>query len=78
MFLTDISYFISHHVFVVVDSGKWNIGLVCHWDDVEFLKKERSVNTIFFLNSGNHLQEFHVSHVASYYLDADMLLRRVE
>lgn len=36
--LTDIGYLISHHVFIVVDSGVWDISLVAHRHNVQFLK----------------------------------------
>lgn len=38
--LTDISYLISHHVFIVVDSGVGNISLVPYGHDVQFLKSK--------------------------------------
>lgn len=36
--LTNVGDFISHHVFIVVDSGIWNIRLVSHRHNVQFLK----------------------------------------
>lgn len=39
--LTDISYLIRHHVFIVVDSGEWNISLVAHGHNVQFLKSKK-------------------------------------
>lgn len=39
LLLTNVGYFISHHVFIVVDSGVWNISLVCQRHDVQFLKR---------------------------------------
>lgn len=38
--LTNIGYLISHHVFVVVDSGVWNISLVPHRHNIHFLKSK--------------------------------------
>lgn len=38
--LTNISYLISHHVFIVVDSGVGNISLVPQGHDVQFLESK--------------------------------------
>lgn len=35
--LTDVGYLISHHVFIVVDSGIWKIRLVSNRHNVHFL-----------------------------------------
>lgn len=40
LLLTDVGYFISHHEFIVVDSGIWNIRLVSHRHNVQFLLRE--------------------------------------
>lgn len=39
--LTNISYLICHHVFVVVDSGVWNISLVAPRHNEQFLKSKK-------------------------------------
>lgn len=46
LLLTNVGYFISHHVFIMVYPGIWNIRLVPHWHDVKFLKckRIRSIN----------------------------------
>lgn len=41
--LTNISDLICHHVFVVVDSGVWNISLVAPRHNVQFLKSEKKI-----------------------------------
>lgn len=38
--LTDVGYFICHHVFIVVDSGVGNVRLVPHRHNVQFLERE--------------------------------------
>ncbi len=40
LLLTNVRYFISHHVLIVVDSGIWNIRVVSHRHNVQFLKRE--------------------------------------
>lgn len=37
LLLTNVGYFICHHIFVVVDSGVWYIRLVSHRYNVQFL-----------------------------------------
>lgn len=41
LLLTNVGDFISHHVFIVVDSGIWNIRLVSHRHDIQFLKTKK-------------------------------------
>lgn len=40
LLLTNVSYFICHHVLIVVDSGVWNICLVSHRHNVQFLERQ--------------------------------------
>lgn len=68
--LTDIGYLISHHVFIVVDSGVWNISLLAHRHNEQFLKvKRKRIETRKII--GDNMR-------GSYYLDTDSMLMVVQ
>lgn len=78
--LTNVGDFISHHVFIVVDSGIWNVRVVSHRHDVQFLKRESCANQKRgHLEVGIHVYGRFVYLIfnLSYYLDADSPVRTV-
>lgn len=70
LLLTDVGYLICHHVFIVVDSGIWNMGLVSHRHYVQFLMRTKQKKTL----SGyvKCWTQLHLFHVSTYYFYTDI------
>ncbi len=77
LLLTYVGYFISHHVFIMVDSGVGNIRLVSRRHNVQFLKQNDEGRRTL---SGEVtcLQTMLLLHHVPYYLDADTHVRAVQ
>lgn len=50
--LTDVGRFVSHHVFVVVDSTIGNVRLVSNRKNVELLNSRKQIMKLFILTQG--------------------------